>query len=239
MKRLFTVLATALTMAGLSAAPVGASTLSGCLAQHHVCVASDGRGALSLSQQDELKQQIGSDPIYIVVAASGSGGYDSAMRQIINDLSDRQQFVVGFLDTRLHHFGADSRGLLPGNGAAQIATTAVQDHRSDPVAALTEFVTKVKQEEGTAPGTSTGSSSSAWIPVVIAIGVLLALGVLVSLLIIRPRRARKQRQLKDAKAAAQDDLLALQPADHRPGHRRRHPAQPGRGHRAGGGTGRV
>jgi hypothetical protein len=218
-RRLLTVLAAVMTMtalstawlttAALSATSVSASTLTDCLAQHHVCVADDARSALSISQQDQLEKQIGGDPIFIVAAASGSGGYDSAMNQIISDLDGHQQFVVGFYDVRLHHFGAYNRGLLAGDNAAQIATTAVRDHRSDPVAALNAFVSKVKQEERASPGDSGSSSSSAWILVVVVIGVLLVLVILVSLLIVRPRRARRRRQLKDAKAAAQDDLLAL------------------------------
>ena len=218
MRRLLTVLAAVLTMTGLSTAwlttaalsatSVDASTLTDCLAQHHVCVADDARSALSLSQQDQLEKQIGGDPIFIVAAASGSGSYDSAMNQIISDLGRHQQFVVGFYDVRLRHFGAYNRGLLAGDNAAQVATTAVRDHRSDPVAALNAFVSMVKQEEGSSPGDSGSSSSSAWILVVIVIGVLV-LVILVSLLIVRPRRARRRRQLKDAKAAAQDDLLAL------------------------------
>ena len=227
MRRLLTVLAAVLTMTALSTAwlttaalgatSVSAGTLTDCLAQHHVCVAGDARSALSLSQQDQLEKQIGGDPIFIVAAASGSGGYNSAMTQIISDLGRHQQFVVGFYDARLHHFGADNRGLLAGDNAAQIATTVVRDHRSDPVAALNAFVSQVKQQEGSSPGVSGSSSSgdrgssssSAWIPVVIVIGVLLVLVILMTLLIVRPRRARKRRQLQDAKAAAQDDLLAL------------------------------
>ena len=224
MKRILAVLATVLTAAGLTmaglsgtaASAASADTLSDCLAQHHVCVASDARSALPQKEQDQLEQQIGSDPIYIVVAASGTSGYNSAMDQLISDLGSHQQFVVGFYDVRLNHFGAYNRGLLADNGAAQIATTAVQDHSGDPAAALSEFVTKVRQQEGSASASGSGSSSSsssgsssAWIPVVIVIGVLLILGLLVGLLIVRPRRARRARQLKDAKAAAQDDLLAL------------------------------
>jgi hypothetical protein len=218
-RRLLTVLAAVLTMTGLSTAwlttaalaatSVSASTLADCLARHHVCVAKNVRSALSLSQQDQLEKQIGGDPVFIVAAASGSGGYDSAMSRIISDLGHHQQFVVGFYDVRLHHFGAYNRGVLAGDDAAQIATTAVRDHRSDPVAALGEFVSKVQQGQGSSPGDSGSSSSSGWIPAVIVIGVLLVLAIGVSLLIVRPRRARRRRQLKDAKAAAQDDLLAL------------------------------
>ena len=228
---LATGLATVLTVAGLSVTAAGAATVSGaagvssaagvsgaasadtlgsCLAGHSVCVAADARSALSVSQQDQLEQQIGSEPIYIVVAASGTSGYNAAMDQLINDLSSHQQFVVGFYDVRTDHFGAYNRGVLADNEAAQLATTAVQDHQNDPAAALTEFVTSVKSKAGSASTTGSGSSSSgAWIAVVIVIGVLLIAGLLVGLLIIRPRRARRARDLKDAKAAAQDDLLAL------------------------------
>jgi hypothetical protein len=227
-RRILTMLATVLTVAGLSVTAAGAATVSGvsgaatvsgaasadtlgsCLAGHSVCVAADARSALSVSQQDQLEQQIGSEPIYIVVAASGTSGYNAAMDQLINDLSGHQQFVVGFYDVRTDHFGAYNRGVLADNEAAQLATTAVQDHQNDPAAALTEFVTSVKSKAGSTSTTGSGSSSSgAWIAVVIVIGVLLIAGLLVGLLIIRPRRARRARDLKDAKAAAQDDLLAL------------------------------
>ena len=112
-----------------------------------MCVAADARKALSAGAQDKLEQQIGSDPIGIVVAASGNSGYNAAMDQIISDLSSHDQFAVGFWDVRLDHFGADNQGLLPDGRAASIATTAVQDHRSAPDAALTEFVTKVKSRK--------------------------------------------------------------------------------------------
>ncbi len=238
MKRILTMLAAVLAMAGLAvgglsvaaanaastagaagavyaaAAARGASadSLSSCLAQHSVCVASDARSALSQSQQDQLEQQIGSEPIYVVAAASGSGGYNAAMDQIISDLSSHDQFVVGFYDVRLNHFGAYNRGVLADNEAAKIATTAVQDHGNDPAAALTEFVDQAKAQAGKGSTSGSGSSSSssgAWIAVVVVIGVLLIIGLLVGLLVVRPRRARRARELKDAKVAAQDDLLAL------------------------------
>ena len=111
MKRILTILATVLTVAGLAvaglagtaASAASASTLSDCLAQHHVCVASDARSALPVKEQDQLEQQIGSDPIYIVAAASGTSGYNSAMDQLISDLGSHQQFVVGFWDVRSDH----------------------------------------------------------------------------------------------------------------------------------------
>src|ERR1700751_5156967 len=85
--------------AGASAA--GTDTLAGCLAKEHVCVSSAGHALLSRSQEAQLQRQIGSDDIYLVVAASGSAGYNSAMNQIIRDLNGHPQFTVGFLDRRL------------------------------------------------------------------------------------------------------------------------------------------
>jgi len=71
----------------LSGTPARADTLKDCLAKHHACVTSEGRSLISQSQQDQLEQAIGNDDIYLVVAASGSSGYDAAMRQIISTLN--------------------------------------------------------------------------------------------------------------------------------------------------------
>ena len=131
----------------LSAAPASASTLKDCLAQQHVCVAGDGRSLVSQSQEAQLEKQIGDDDIYLVVAASGSTGYTSSMDQIISDLNGHSQFTVGFLDTRQKHFGAYNKGMLPAQGAADIATKVVEQHQADQniFAALTAFVNDVKQ----------------------------------------------------------------------------------------------
>src|SRR6266550_765299 len=132
----------------LSGSPARADTLKDCLATHHVCVTSEGRSLISQSQQDQLERDIGNDDIYLVVAASGSSGYNAAMRQIISTLgAEKKQFVVGFLDSRLKHFGADNRGVLPSGAAANIATTVVQQHQSDQdiFAALQDFVRDVQQ----------------------------------------------------------------------------------------------
>ena len=196
----------------LAPAQAGASTLAGCLAQQHVCVSSAGRSLLSAAQEAQLERQIGGDDIYLVVAASGSAGYNGAMNQIIRDLNGHPQFTIGFLDSRLRHFGAYNKGMLPAHGAASIATQVVQQHQTDIFAALTAFVSDVKTGavpagSGTSPGASSGAG--ALIGVLIAAGVIVVLGLLGFFFVARPIRRRRQQELKDARLAAQDDLIAL------------------------------
>ena len=199
---------------GLSGSPARADTLADCLGQHHVCVTNDGRSLVSQSQQTQLEQAIGNDDIYLVAAASGSAGYDAAMRQIIGTLgAEKKQFVVGFLDSRLRHFGADNQGVLEAGAAANIATNVVQQHQSgrDIFAALQDFVRDVQQESQNpgSSGAAAGPPSHTLRNVLIVLGVILLVVVLGALFIWRPRRLRRQRDLAEAKAAAQDDLLAL------------------------------
>ncbi len=208
-----------------NAVPAGASTLSQCLAKQHVCVSADGRALVTASQQTKLEQQIGSADIYLVVAAAGASGYNAAMQQLISSLSgSHNQFVVGFLDSGQRHFGADNQGVLPSGGAASIATTVVNQHQADGniFAALQEFVQSVKQQAGSSVnGNGTGAapsspSSSGVSGGLIAVGVIIVAALAGFLLFLRPRRQRKQaeqrQQLAEAKAAAQDDLIALNEA---------------------------
>jgi hypothetical protein len=204
--------------------PARASTLPQCLTKQHVCVSADGSALISASQQTQLEQQIGSADIYLVVAAAGASGYDAAMQQLISSLSgSHSQFVIGFLDSGQRHFGADNQGVLPSGGAASIATTVVNQHKADGniFAALEEFVRDVKQQAGSAadnsgaapaPSSSHGGVSGGLIAVIVII--LAALGGF--FLFLRPRRQRRQKeqaeQLAEAKAAAQDDLIALNKA---------------------------
>jgi uncharacterized membrane protein YgcG len=216
-RRLLALMIGVLALAWLSGTPAKASTLADCLAGQHVCVTSEGRGLISQSQQAQLEREIGHDDIYLVVAASGSSGYDAAMRQIISVLSaEKKQFAVGFLDSRLRHFGAYNQGVLPQGGAANIATTVVQQHQADQniFAALQDFVRDVQQQSVSAPGT--GSPGTAASPsshtlrnVLIVVGAILLVAIVGGFLIWRPRRKRRQRELNEAKAAAQDDLIAL------------------------------
>jgi hypothetical protein len=212
MKRLLllgvSLLAGLLFMAPAAASGASGSTLAGCLAKQHVCVGSAGRGLVSQAQEAQLERQIGGDDIYLVVVASGSAGYNSAMNQIIRILNGHSQFTVGFLDSHLRHFGAYNKGMLPGHGAADIATQVVDQHQSDPYAALTAFVSNVKT--GAVPaGGGAGSGSGALIGVLIAAGIIVVLGLLGFFLVARPIRRRRQQELKEAKLAAQDDLIAL------------------------------
>src|SRR6516164_4776165 len=206
-----------LAAAWLAGSPAKATTLTDCLAKNHVCVASDGRSLISDTQQAQLERDIGSDDIYLVVAASGSSGYNAAMGQIVSVLgAENKQFVVGFLDTRPpNHFGAYNRGVLPQGAAADIATSVVQEHRADQdiYAALRDFVHTVQQQSGSAagpaaPGTTASPPSHTLRNVLIALGVIL-LAAIGGFLVWRPRRIRRQRELSEAKAAAQDDLIAL------------------------------
>jgi hypothetical protein len=211
-----------------NAVPAGASTLPQCLAKQHVCVSADGRALVTASQQTKLEQQIGSADIYLVVAAAGASGYNAAMRQLISSLSgSHSQFVVGFLDSGQRHFGADNQGVLPSGGAASIATTVVNQHQADGniFAALQEFVQGVKQQAGSsvngngtgaAPSSPSSPSSSGVSGGLIAVGVIIVAALAGFLLFLRPRRQRQQaeqrQQLAEAKAAAQDDLIALNQA---------------------------
>jgi uncharacterized membrane protein YgcG len=208
-----------------NAVPAGASTLPQCLAKQHVCVSADGRALVTASQQAELEQQIGSADIYLVVAAAGARGYDAAMQQLISSLNgSHNQFVVGFLDTGQRRFGAYNQGVLSPGGAASIATAVVNQHKSDGdiFGALQEFVQDVKQQAGSSvngngAGAAPSSSSSHGVSgglIAVAVIILAALGGF--FLFLRPRRQRMRRkqeeQLAEAKAAAQDDLIALNKA---------------------------
>jgi hypothetical protein len=202
------LLAGLLFMAPAAASASSASTLAGCLANQHVCVSGTGRSLISQAQEAQLARQIGGDDIYLVVAASGPAGYNNAMNQIIRTLNGHSQFTVGFLDTRLGHFGAYNKGMLPAHGAADIASQVVQQHQSDPYAALTAFVSDVKT--GTVPaGTGASSGAGALTGVLAAAGIIVVLGLLGFFLVARPIRRRRQQELKDARLAAQDDLIAL------------------------------
>jgi uncharacterized membrane protein YgcG len=196
----------------LSASPASASTLTDCLAQQNVCVVGDGRGLVSEGQQAQLEQQIGGDDIYLAVGASGSAGYNSAMKEIINALNGHPQFTVGFVDSQAGHFGAYSKEMLPSGGAADIATRVVEQHQADQnvAAALTAFVDNVQHEAGSASGTAAASGPSHVLrDVLIAFSIIFALVALGFFLIARPIRRRRQRELKEMKSAAQDDLIAL------------------------------
>jgi hypothetical protein len=214
-RRLVALMIGVLAIGWISGSPAGASTLTDCLAGHHVCVTGEGRSLISTSQQDQLEQQIGDDDIYLVVADSGSSGYDADMRQLISTLSaGKEQFTVGFLDTQSNHFGAYNQGMLPSGTAASIATTVVEQHQSDKdiFAALQDFVRDVQQGSGAAGSGSpaaTGSPASHTLRNSLIVGGIILLVVIGGFLIWRPRRLRQQRELSEAKAAAQDDLIAL------------------------------
>lgn len=199
------VLAVLFLVPGLAAAKS-----ADCLADH-VCVTGSGRSLISESQEASLERQIGNADIYLVAAPSGSSGYNARMNQIIGDLDGHARFTVGFADSRLMHFGAYSRGMLPSGAAADIATRVVAENQGnqDVYAALTNFVGEVQREATSGPGAAESGPSNVLRDALITLSVLLVLALLGFFLIARPLRERRRRELKEAKSAAQDDLIAL------------------------------
>jgi len=219
-KRFLAIAVSALAVLTLSSFQASASSPTDCLAQRHVCVSSDSRALISEGQQAQLEKQIGDNDIYLVVSRSAASGYNGAMNQIISALSGHEQFTVGFLDSRLRHFGAYNKGMLPSHGAADIASSVVDRHRADPnvFAALTDFVNVVQHEASSGSGGAAAAPSSNVLRnFLIAIGIFLVLLALGFFLIARPIRKRRHQELREAKSAAQDDLIALGTAlsDHR------------------------
>ena len=212
MKRLLGLVVGLFVVLLLVPAQASASTLTDCLGKQEVCVTGDGRSLISQGQQAKLERQIGGDPIYLVVAPSGPSGYNSSMTEIIGALNGHERFTVGFLDTRLRHFGAHNSGMLPAHGAAGIATRVVQQHQADQdvFAALTAFVTDVKQQaEPESAGAAAGTASHTLRNFLITFGIIAVITSVGFFVIGRPIRKRREGELSDAKAAAQDDLLAL------------------------------
>jgi uncharacterized membrane protein YgcG len=214
MRRLLVIGAILGAVLGLQLPAASASTLAACLAQQHVCVSGSGRTLISPGQESQLEREIGQDPIYLVAAPSGSAGYAAAMRHIISTLGGHQQFTVGYLDSQQRHFGAYSKGMLPPHGAADIATQVVDEHQGNVFAGLTAFVQDVQQQATSGAASGTGSaaasgSSHVLRNVLIILGIIVLLAVLGSVLIWRPIRRRRQQELREAKTAAQDDLIAL------------------------------
>jgi uncharacterized membrane protein YgcG len=220
LKWLLAVGVSVLAVLTLSSFRASAATATDCLAQRHVCVGSDGRSLISTDQQAKLEKQIGDDPIYLVIGASGASGYNGTMERIISGLSGHERFTVGFLDTRLRHFGAYNKGMLPAHGAADIASNVVDRHRADQdiAAALTDFVSEVQNESSSSSGSASADApSNALRNTLIVFGAILVVVALGVFLIARPVRKRRERELSEAKSAAQDDLIALSTAltDHR------------------------
>ncbi len=213
MRRILAFVVSALPVLCLLPALAAASTPAACLADH-VCVTGGGRSLISDDQQARLERQIGRNDIYLVVAPSGSSGYNAAMNRVVGNLGGHARFTVGFVDSRLMHFGADSREMLPPGAAADIATRAVEAHQEERnvFAALTDFVDDVQREasSGSGSGATAASSPSHLLrDVVITLSIVLALVLLGFFLIGRPLRDRRRRELREAKSAAQDDLIAL------------------------------
>jgi preprotein translocase subunit YajC len=114
------------------------------------------------------------------------------------------------MDSRLRHFGAYNRGMLPSHGAADIAARVVAQHQADQdiFAALTDFVKDVEHEAGS-DRAAVDAPSHALRNLLITFSIILLVVVLGFFLIGRPIHKRREQELKEAKSAAQDDLIAL------------------------------
>jgi len=211
-KRLLAIGVSAVAVLTLSSFQASASNPRDCLAQRHVCVSSDSRSLISGGQHAQLENQIGDSDIYLMISTSGASGYNGTMNHIISSLNGHEQFTVGFLDSRLRHFGAYNKGMLPSHGAAYIASRVVDRHRADPntFVALTDFVNEVQHEARSGSGGAAANASSNVLRnVLIAFSIVLMLLGLGFFFIARPIRKRRHQELMEAKSAAQDDLIAL------------------------------
>jgi hypothetical protein len=173
----------------------------------------DPTAELTIPPADEgrLRRKIdtaGAGPVFIAIlpraAEDEVGGDPDGVLQALHDGLGRPgtyAVVVG------RHFRAGSEGVLPKGVAGQLATEALQAHRSEGVTAtLLDFVDRVAaaRRQGGGPGGGEPSTGGGAL-----IGILLACGV--AFLVFRAYRGRRQNQheLAEVKAAAHDDLIAL------------------------------
>jgi hypothetical protein len=183
------------------------------LQSNPVYVDPDAQLAISGADQDRVRAAIdtsGAGPVYIAIlplaAENETGGNPDGVLQGIHDGLHRRgtyAVIVG------RHFRAGSDGVLAQGVAGQLATDALNAHRSDgTTATLVDFVNRVAaaRRNGSAP---TGTTNEPGTGGGILIG-LLVLGGLIFLGVHSiQRRRRQEAELAEVKAAAHDDLVAL------------------------------
>ncbi len=147
-----------------------------------------------------------SGPVYVAVlplAAENESGGDPAEALRTIALSVGRSGVYAAIIGKHFRAGA-TQGVLPQGEAGQLATDALNAHRSDGVAAvLVDFVDRVAAARNGGGGNG-GSSSIPWWPLILFGGVAL-------FIFSRARRSRRVNaaELADVRAAAKEDLVAL------------------------------
>jgi hypothetical protein len=169
--------------------------------------------SISAADQQRLRQTIdtaGAGPVYIAILPAAAeleagGNPDGVLQTLHGQLGQKGTYavVVG------RHFRAGSEGVLPRGVAGQLATEALDAHRSEGVTAtLVDFVDRVAaaRQGGGTGGRGSGSPGAGGS---VLIGLLIAAAV--AFLIFRAvnGRRRQQAELAEVKAAAHDDLIAL------------------------------
>ena len=211
----------ALAVAAAAALTLGASARAGeridaavaALQSEPVYVDPDAQLAIGSAEQARVRAAIdtsGAGPVYIAIlplaAENETGGNPDGVLQAIHDGLQRRgtyAVVVG------RHFRAGSDGVLAKGVAGQLATEALNAHRSDgPTATLIDFVHRVadaRQSGGAPTGTTNEPGTGGGI--LIGLLVLGGLGFLGFRLL--QNRRRQEAELAEVKAAAHDDLIAL------------------------------
>jgi len=178
-----------------------------------VYVDSDAQLAIGSADKLRLRAAIdtsGAGPVYIAIlplsAENETGGNPDGVLQAIHDGLRRRgtyAVIVG------RHFRAGSDGVLAHGVAGELATEALNAHRSEgATATLIDFVHRVgaaRRNGGAPTGTTGGPGTGA--SILIGLLVLGGLGFLA--VRIAHGRRRRQAELAEVKAAAHDDLIAL------------------------------
>jgi LPXTG-motif cell wall-anchored protein len=211
--RLAVVIAAALPFAAaLVALPPAAAGIVDTAAQHlrtePVYVDPAARDTLPSGGEQRLEREIetaGAGPVYVVVlpasASRGAGGDPTETLRAIAVKLHRRGTYAGVIG---NHFRALSN-VLPAGQAGELATDAIDAHRSDGVAAtLVDFVDRVADaRDGGSGGEGSDSGSSNWWVAILAIGAAIAGGFAFV------KRRRNHARLAAVKKVARDDLTAL------------------------------
>jgi opacity protein-like surface antigen len=163
-----------------------------------------------LSQADvgRLQRQIaGSGQDIHIAILPGSAGDPVTVLRALNDRIGGHG-VVGVVVGRHFRAGANRDA---GFSVGDLATEAVQSHRGDAPAALTDFVRRVQKRADGGGRIGAGGNVSGVSVLPLLLIVILAAGGIAAFSCARNRRRRRERdaQLSDVKRTANEDLVAL------------------------------